>query len=207
MSLNKKNTKFIYLISPNKIEDDEFYTNLSLVLKSGKVSYFQLRLKKETIKNKLIIGKKIRTICKKYKIKFLVNDDPMIAKKLNADGCHLGQSDMSIVKARKLLKNKIIGVTCHNSIKLAKKGISDGADYLAFGAFYSTQTKKVKYRANLRILKSIKKITTLPVVAIGGIKLNNYKKLLLNKANFLAISGYIWNNKKYKPLEAIKKLK
>ena len=207
MSLNKKNTKFIYLISPNKIEDDEFYTNLSLVLKSGKVSYFQLRLKKETIKNKLIIGKKIRTICKKYKVKFLVNDDPMIAKKLNADGCHLGQSDMSIVKARKLLKNKIIGVTCHNSIKLAKKGISDGADYLAFGAFYSTQTKKVKYRANLRILKSIKKITTLPVVAIGGIKLNNYKKLLLNKANFLAISGYIWDNKKYKPLEAIKKLK
>lgn len=207
MSLNKKNTKFIYLISPNKIEDDEFYTNLSLVLKSGKVSYFQLRLKKETIKNKLIIGKKIRTICKKYKVKFLVNDDPMIAKKLNADGCHLGQSDMSIVKARKLLKNKIIGVTCHNSIKLAKKGISDGADYLAFGAFYSTQTKKVKYKANLRILKSIKKITTLPVVAIGGIKLNNYKKLLLNKANFLAISGYIWHNKKYKPLEAIKKLK
>ena len=207
MSLNKKNTKFIYLISPNKIEDDEFYTNLSLVLKSGKVSYFQLRLKKETIKNKLIIGKKILTICKKYKVKFLVNDDPMIAKKLNADGCHLGQSDMSIVKARKLLKNKIIGITCHNSIKLAKKGISDGADYLAFGAFYSTQTKKVKYRANLRILKSIKKITTLPVVAIGGIKLNNYKKLLLNKANFLAISGYIWHNKKYKPLEAIKKLK
>jgi len=207
LSLNKKNTKFIYLISPNKIEDDEFYTNLSLVLKSGKVSYFQLRLKKETIKKKLIIGKKILTICKKYKVKFLVNDDPMIAKKLNADGCHLGQSDMSIVKARKLLKNKIIGVTCHNSIKLAKKGISDGADYLAFGAFYSTQTKKVKYRANLRILKSIKKITTLPVVAIGGIKLNNYKKLLLNKANFLAISGYIWHNKKYKPLEAIKKLK
>jgi len=207
LSLNKKNTKFIYLISPNKIEDDEFYTNLSLVLKLRKVSYFQLRLKKETIKNKLIIGKKIRTICKKYKVKFLVNDDPMIAKKLNADGCHLGQSDMSIVKARKLLKNKIIGVTCHNSIKLAKKGISDGADYLAFGAFYSTQTKKVKYRANLRILKSVKKITTLPVVAIGGIKLNNYKKLLLNKANFLAISGYIWHNKKYKPLEAIKKLK
>ena len=207
MSLNKKNTKYIYLISPNKIDDDEFYTNLSLVLKSGRVSYFQLRLKKETNKNKLIIGKKIRTICKKYKVKFLVNDDPMIAKKLNADGCHLGQSDMSIVKVRKLLKNKIIGVTCHNSIKLAKKGISDGADYLAFGAFYSTQTKKVKYRANLRILKSIKKITTLPVVAIGGIKLNNYKKLLLNKANFLAISGYIWHNKKYKPLEAIKKLK
>ena len=114
---------------------------------------------------------------------------------------------MDLTKARKILKNKIIGVTCHNSIKLAKEGIAAGANYLAFGAFYSTQTKKVKYKASLTILRSIKKITSLPIVAIGGIKLNNYKKLLLNKANFLAISGYIWNNKLYKPLEAIKKLK
>jgi thiamine-phosphate pyrophosphorylase len=197
----------VYLISPNKIKNDKFYTNLSLVLKSGKVNFFQLRLKNETNQNKLIIGKKIRRICTKYKVKFLVNDDPLLAKKLNADGCHLGQSDMDLIKARKILKNKILGITCHNSIKLAKKGISAGADYLAFGAFYSTQTKKVKYKANLTVLKSVKKITTLPIVAIGGIKLNNYKKLLLNKANFLAISGYIWNNKKYKPLEAIKKLK
>ena len=114
---------------------------------------------------------------------------------------------MDLTKARRILKNKIIGVTCHNSIKLAKKAIASGADYLAFGAFYSSQTKKVKYKANFTILKSVKKITSLPIVAIGGINLNNYKKLLLNKANFLAISGYIWNNKKYKPLEAIKKLK
>ena len=204
---NKRNKKFVYLISPNKIENDKFYTNLSLVLKSEKVSFFQLRLKDETNQNKLIIGKKIRYVCTKYKVKFLVNDDPLLAKKLNADGCHLGQSDMDLIKARKILKNKIIGVTCHNSIKLAKEGIAAGANYLAFGAFYSTQTKKVKYKANLTILRSIKKITSLPIVAIGGIKLNNYKKLLLNKANFLAISGYIWNNKLYKPLEAIKKLK
>ena len=204
---NKRNKKFVYLISPNKIENDKFYTNLSLVLKSEKVSFFQLRLKDETNQNKLIIGKKIRHICTKYKVKFLVNDDPLLAKKLNADGCHLGQGDMDLTKARKILKNKIIGVTCHNSIKLAKEGIAAGANYLAFGAFYSTQTKKVKYKANLTILRSIKKITSLPIVAIGGIKLNNYKKLLLNKANFLAISGYIWNNKLYKPLEAIKKLK
>lgn len=207
MKDNKRNKKFVYLISPNKIENDKFYTNLSLVLKSEKVSFFQLRLKDETNQNKLIIGKKIRHICTKYKVKFLVNDDPLLAKKLNADGCHLGQGDMDLTKARKILKNKIIGVTCHNSIKLAKEGIAGGANYLAFGAFYSTQTKKVKYKANLTILRSIKKITSLPIVAIGGIKLNNYKKLLLNKANFLAISGYIWNNKLYKPLEAIKKLK
>jgi len=204
---NEINKKFVYLISPDKIKDENFYINLALILRSGKISFFQLRLKKETNINKLIIGKKIKKICKKYKVKFLINDDPLLAKKLNADGCHLGQKDMNLIKARKILKNKIIGVTCHNSINLAKKAIATGADYLAFGAFYASKTKIVKYRASLKILKSVKKITSLPIVAIGGIKLNNYKKLLLNKANFLAISGYIWNNKKYKPLEAIKKLK
>ena len=207
MKQNKTNKKFIYLISPNKIENDNFYTDLALVFSSKKVSFFQLRIKKETNKTKLEIGKKIKKICKKYKVKFLINDEPKLAKKLNADGCHLGQQDMGILKARKILKKKIIGVTCHNSIPLAKKAIFDGADYLAFGAFYSSKTKKNKYRADLKILKLAKKITTTPIVAIGGIKLKNYKKLLLNKANFLAISGYIWNNKKYKPLEAIKKLK
>jgi len=203
----KQNKKFIYLISPNEINSDNFYIDLALVLSSRKVSHFQLRLKTEITRNKLIIGKKIKKICKKYKVKFLINDDPLLAKKLNADGCHLGQKDMSITKARKILKNKIIGVTCHNSITLAKNAIRDGADYLAFGAFYSSETKIIKYKASLTILKSVKKITSLPIIAIGGIKLNNYKKLLLNKANFLAISGYIWNNKKYKPLDAIKKLK
>ena len=207
MSQNKTSKKFVYLISPNKIEDDNFYNDLSLVLKSKKVSFFQLRLKKETNRNRLVIGKKIKKICIKYKVKFLINDDPLLAKKLNADGCHLGQKDMDLIRARKILKNRIMGVTCHNSIKLAKEAIESGADYLAFGAFYSSKTKKVKYKANLAILKTAKKITSLPSVAIGGIKLKNYKKLLLNKANFLAISGYIWNNKKYKPLEAIKKLK
>ena len=204
---NKTNKKFVYLISPNKIKNDNFYVELSLVLSSKKVSFFQLRIKKETNKNKLIIGKKIHKICKKYKVKFLINDDPRLAKKLNADGCHLGQKDMDILKARKILKNKIIGITCHNSINLAKKAINNGADYLAFGAFYSSQTKKIKYKASLKILRLAKKITNTSIVAIGGIKLSNYKRLLLNKANFLAISGYIWNNKKYKPLEAIKRLK
>jgi len=204
---NKINKKFVYIISPNKIKSDNFYTDLVLVFSSKKVSFFQLRLKREKNKKKIEIGKKIKKICKKYKVKFIINDDPKLAKKIDADGCHLGQKDMSILKARKILKNKIIGVTCHNSINLAKKAINSGADYLAFGAFYPSRTKIAKYKADLKILKWAKKITTTPVVAIGGIKLSNYKKLLLNKANFLAISGYIWNNKKYKPLEAIKKLK
>jgi len=204
---NKTNKKFVYLIYPNKIKSKNFYNNLARVLSSKKVSFFQLRLKKETNKNKLTIGKKIKKICKKNNVKFLINDDPMLAKKLNADGCHLGQNDMNILKARKILKNKIIGITCHNSIDLAKKAIKDKADYLAFGAFYSSKTKKARYKANLQLLSLAKKITNIPIVAIGGIKCSNYKKLLLNKANFLAISGYIWNNKKYKSFEAIKKLK
>ena len=207
MKQNKINKKFVYLISPDKITDTSFYKDLALVLSSKKISFFQLRLKKEKYLNKLIIGKKIKKICNKYKVKFLINDDPLLVKKLNADGCHLGQKDMNLIEARKILKNKIIGVTCHNSINLAKRAINAGADYLAFGAFYASKNKIVKYRASLTILKSMKKITSIPIIAIGGIRLSNYKKLLLNKANFLAISGYIWNNKKYKPLEAIKKLK
>jgi len=155
----------------------------------------------------LIIGKKIKKICKKYKVKFLINDDVILAKKLDADGCHLGQKDMTITDAKKILGKKIIGITCHNSLNLAKKAISNNADYLAFGAFFPTKTKRVSYKANTIILKKVKKITNTPIVAIGGINLNNYKKLLLNKANFLAISGYIWNNKKYNPQEALEKLK
>ena len=204
MRFNKK--KFIYLISPLKIYRS-FQKDLTYVLKQKKVSFFQLRLKKENFKKKLIIGKKIQKICKKYKVKFLVNDDVFLAKKLNADGCHLGQKDMNIIKARKLLGNKIIGITCHNSIKLAKVAIKNKADYLAFGAFNSSKTKKVKFKASTNLLKKARKITKSPIVAIGGINFDNYKKLLLNNANFLAISGYIWNNKKLKPLDAIKKIK
>ena len=204
MKINKK--KFIYLISPNKIVNS-FYNNLKLVLKTKKVSFFQLRLKNYSLKKKIIIGKKIKNICKKNKVKFIINDDPLLALKLNADGCHLGQKDMDILKAKKILKNKIIGVTCHNSIKLAKYASSNGAHYIALGAFYKTKTKKVIHKADIRTLSKIKKSIKIPVVAIGGINEKNYKKLLLNKADFLAISGYIWNNKKYKPHQAIKNLK
>ena len=114
---------------------------------------------------------------------------------------------MNITEARKIVGNKIIGITCHNSINLAKAAIKKQADYIAFGAFFSTKTKKVKYKATTKILNKVKKLTKTPIVAIGGINLNNYKKLLLNNANLLAISSYVWNNKKYKPLETIEKLK
>ena len=199
------NKKFIYLISPLKIKKS-FYNDLIEVLKYKKVGFFQLRLKRENFKKKLLIGKKIKKICKRYNVKFLINDDVNLSKKLDADGCHLGQKDMNIFEARKLIGKKIIGITCHNSIKLANIAAKNKADYIALGAFYSSKTKKVKYRAPIRILKRVRKIIKTPIVAIGGINSNNYKKLLLNKANFLAISGYIWKNKKLKPKDAIKKI-
>ena len=202
-----QNKRFVYLISPTKISDNSFFKSLELVFKSKKVSFFQLRLKNEKLSKKIIISKKIIKICKKYNVKFLVNDDPILALKVNADGCHLGQKDMSIIKAKKILKHKIIGITCHNSISLAKKALENGANYIAVGAFYKTKTKKVKFRAKLSILRKIKKLSGNPIVAIGGINEKNYRKLLLNKANFLAISSYIWNNNKYKPYEAIERLK
>jgi len=166
-----------------------------------------MRFKKYSFKKKIIIGKKIKKICKKNDVKLLINDDPILTKKLNADGCHLGQKDTNIIEARKILGKKIIGITCHNSIKLAKTAIKNKASYLAFGAFFLTKTKKARHKATTRILNEAKKLTKTPLVAIGGINSSNYKKLLLNKADFLAISGYIWNNKKLKPLDTIKKLK
>jgi len=206
LKITKNKKKFIYLLSPNKIHPN-FYNDLKKIFALKKVAFFQLRLKKVSFKKKLLISKRIKKICKKYKVLFIINDDPYLAKEIDADGCHLGQKDMELLRAKKILKKKIIGITCHNSIRLAKKAITNKADYLAFGAFNFSLTKKVKYRAKIDLLKRIKNITNTPIVAIGGINSNNYKKLLLNNVNFLAISGYIWNNKKLKPLEAIKVIK
>ena len=202
----KFKAKFIYLISPNKIYQN-FYKDLENVLKTKKVKYFQLRLK-NTSKSQIIeISKKIKLICKNSNVKFIINDDPFIAKSVNADGCHLGQNDIHIKIARKVLKNKIIGVTCNNSVRKAKEALKNKADYIALGAFNQSKTKKVKYKANINDLKKFRKISKKPIIAIGGINLRNYKKLLLNKADFLAISSFIWKNKKLKPYEAINKLK
>ncbi len=202
MKINKK--KFIYLISPNIINKN-FYEDLKLVLKTNKVAIFQMRFKNYSFKKKVFIGRKIKKICKKNNVKFLVNDDPILTKILNADGCHLGQNDMKIHKAREIIGKKIIGITCHNSISLAKTAIKSKPTYLAFGAFFSSKTKKVKYKATTKILNDVKKITKIPLIAIGGINNENYKNLLLNNANLLAISSYIWKNKKYKPSKAIER--
>ena len=202
----KFRSKFIYLISPTKINQN-FYYDLKKVLKTKKVKYFQLRLKKLTSSKIISIAKKIKKITTQFKVKLIINDNPYIAKKILADGCHLGQSDISIRKARKIIKNKIIGITCHNSLKLAKEAIKDNVDYIALGAFNQTRTKRVKFKASISNLKKIRKISKKPIVVIGGINDKNYKKLMLNKADFLAISSFIWKNKKLKPVEAINKFK
>ena len=198
MRVSKK--RFIYLISPNKIKKS-FYTNLKIVLRSNLVSFFQLRLKKYSLIEKEKIGKKIKKICKKYKVKLIVNDDPNLAKEISADGCHLGQSDMNIQRARKILRKKIIGITCHNSKKLIKQAVKDGANYIAIGAFFKSKTKKVNYIAKPSLISWAKRFTKLPVVIIGGITNKNFRKLLLHKPDFLAISGGIWDKK---PAKAIK---
>ena len=198
--------RYIYLISPQKIRGARFYNELDQVLKTNKVKYFQLRLKKISNLNLIKISKKIKKITRKNNVKFLINDKPSIAKTVNANGCHIGQKDINFIISRKILgKNKIIGVTCHNSKKLALKAKRYGANYIAFGSFFKSSTKKTAYKANLAILRWAEKKISMPVVAIGGINSSNYKKILASGANFIACSNYIWNNKKLDPVSAINK--
>ena len=158
--------------------------------------------------NLLKISKKIKKITKKNKVKFLINDKPNIAKKINADGCHIGQKDTNFKTSRKILgKKKIIGVTCHNSKQFAINAKRNGANYVAFGAFFKSSTKKTTFKANLEILRWAKKKISMPTVAIGGINSSNYKKILSNGADFIACSSYVWNNKKLDPVSAINKFK
>ena len=200
--------RYIYLLSPEKIKGVSFYNNLNKILKTNKVKYFQLRLKKISTVEMLKISKKVKKIVVKNNVKFLVNDKPLVAKLIGADGCHVGQKDMNFINARKILGNhKIIGMTCHNSKKLAIKAKKYGADYIAFGSFFKSSTKKSAFKANLDILRWAKKKINMPTVAIGGINNSNYKKILSNGANFIACSNYVWNNKKIDPVSAINKFK
>ncbi len=200
--------RYIYLISPQKIRGNKFYKELDGVLKTNKIKYFQLRLKKISTSKLLKISKKIKKIVKKNNVKFIINDKPFIAKLVGADGCHIGQKDINFISARKILgKNKIIGITCHNSKKLALKAKKNGANYVAFGSFFKSSTKKTAFKANLEILRWAKKKINMPTVAIGGINSSNYIKILSNRADFIACSNYIWNNKKLDPISAVNKFK
>ena len=198
--------KIVYLISPEKIDND-FYGNLSKVLVFRNVKFFQLRLKKKKKSRIIKITRKIKKITKKFKVKLIINDSPIISKITNADGCHLGQSDGAVFDAKKYLSRKIIGVTCHNSKSLAKIAIKDNADYLAFGSFNKSKLKPKAKKANIKILKWAKKNIKKPIVAIGGINSSNYRKFIKSGAKYIAISSYIWDNPNLKPEAAIKKFK
>ncbi len=198
--------RFIYLISPKKINKN-FYHNLTKILKYKKIKYFQLRLKKIPKTEIVKTAKKIKKITKKFNVKLIINDNPQIAKKVNADGCHLGQLDESVASARKLLKKKIIGITCHGSIKLVNKEIKNDPNYIAVGSFFKSKLKPNAKKANTKIIKQIIKKTKIPVVAIGGINDKNYKKLISLGANYIALSSFIWNNPFLKPEIAIRRFK
>ena len=198
--------RFVYLISPNKI-DKNFYASLNKVLSFKNVKFFQLRLKNVSQKKLFNISKKIKKITIKHKVKFIINDYFILTSKINANGCHMGQHDGSFKIARKKLKGKILGITCHNSKMLANNAIENKADYIAFGSFFKSRLKPNAQKANLNILKWAKKNIKKPIVVIGGINNINYKKLVNAGAKYIAISSYIWDNPKLKPEQAIEKFK
>ena len=198
--------KLVYLISPNKI-DHNFFASLDKVLSSKNVKFFQLRLKNLSQKKLLNFSKRIVKITAKHKVKLIINDNFILASKIKVDGCHMGQLDGSFKIARKKLKGKILGITCHNSKRLAKIAIDNNANYVAFGSFFQSKLKQNAIKANLDILRWAKMNVKKPIVAIGGINNKNYKKLVKAGAKYIAISSFIWDNPKLKPELAIKKFK
>ena len=198
--------RLVYLISPNKLKDN-FYLNLDKVLSFKNVKYFQLRLKDIKKKKFIKVIKKIKKITAKHKVKLIINDNYNLACVAGVDGCHMGQFDGSFKIARTKLKNKILGITCHNSKILAKNALQNKADYLAFGSFFKSKLKPNAKKANLDILKWANKNIKKPIVVIGGISDLNYKKLIKAGAKYIAISSFIWDNPKLKPEFAIKKFK
>ena len=181
--------------------------SLNKVLSFKNVKFFQLRLKNLSQKKLINISKKIRKITVKHKVKFIINDNYNLTSKIKANGCHMGQQDGSFKVARKKLKGKILGITCHNSKVLANEAIGLKADYVAFGSFFKSKLKPSAKRANLSILKWAKKNIKKPIVVIGGINNINYKKLIKAGAKYIALSSFIWDNPKLKPEQAIKKFK
>ena len=204
VAISRNLKSLIYLISPNKIYP-KFYIELDKVLASKKVSFFQLRLKNKSLNEMVKVAKRIKIITQKHKVKLIINDNYILAKKINADGCHLGQKDGSIQLARKNIKKKILGITCHGSRKLALNACKNKCDYVAFGSFFKSKLKPKAKQTDLKILTWAKKKIKKPIVAIGGITDKNYKKLINSGANYIALSTFIWNNPFLKPEIAIKK--
>lgn len=185
----------LYLVSPAKIDLPAFADQLSAALKGGDVACFQLRLKDSPDEEVLEAASLLLPICRGKGVEFLVNDRPDLAKQSGADGVHLGRQDAGIREAREMLGfEATIGATCHGSRHLAFEAGDAGADYVAFGAFFPTKTKKVEHRAKPEILEWWSGLAEIPCVAIGGITPDNCAPLIEAGADFLAVSSAVWNH-------------
>ncbi|MDO7836197.1 thiamine phosphate synthase [Sphingobium sp. HBC34] len=183
----------LYLISPPSI-DDAFVGQLAAACDGGKVAAFQLRLKGLDEDAIARAAEPLQRLCADREIAFIINDSATLAHRLGADGVHLGQGDGDPRLARTLLGPKVqIGVTCHDSRHLAMEAGEAGADYVAFGAFYPTTTKPTSHRPDPSILGWWTTLFELPCVAIGGITADNAAPLVAAGADFLAVSGAVWN--------------
>ncbi len=183
----------LYLISPLDVGGD-FPARLDEALAAGPVAAFQFRVKNVDEHEAARLAEPLLAICRAHDTAFIVNDSAKLAKRLKADGVHLGQGDGDVAEARSLLGHEAqIGVTCHDSRHLGMEAGEKGADYTAFGAFYPTETKETEYTAELDLLRWWHEFMELPSVAIGGITVGNAKPLIEAGADFIAVSSGVWN--------------
>ncbi|MBK6801362.1 thiamine phosphate synthase [Novosphingobium sp.] len=183
----------LYLISPLDVSGT-FPDRLARALDAAPVAAFQFRVKDVDEHQAARLAEPLQALCAAREVAFIVNDSIGLAKRLGADGVHLGQSDGEVEDARKRLGREAqIGVTCHNSRHLAMEAGEAGADYVAFGAFFPTATKATEYRAEPDLLTWWQDLMEIPCVAIGGITPENCAPLVRAGADFLAVSGAVWN--------------
>ena len=183
----------LYLISPPRIAPTDFSGVLKDALKGGDVASFQLRLKHVSDDEIRRATDTLRPIVQAAGAAFILNDRPDLAAELGCDGVHVGQEDASYAEARAALPNGIVGVTCHDSRHLAMDAGEAGADYVAFGAFFPTQTKEPKSVADIELLQWWAQAMVVPVVAIGGITIANAPALITAGADFLAVAAGVWD--------------
>jgi thiamine-phosphate pyrophosphorylase len=182
----------LYLISPPRIAPNDFAGVLKDALKGGDVASFQLRLKDVSDDEIRRATDLLRPIVQANGTAFLLNDRPDLAAELGCDGVHVGQEDAPYAEARALLPDGIVGVTAHDSRHLAMEAAEAGADYVAFGAFFATNTKEPKTSADIELLRWWADMMVVPVVAIGGITVQNAPALVEAGADFLAVSAGVW---------------
>jgi thiamine-phosphate pyrophosphorylase len=184
----------LYIISP-AVLDTDFPNRLSCALDGGPVAAFQLRLKGLDEHAIAKCAEPLQKLCSDHDVAFIINDSISLAKRLGADGVHLGQSDGDPREAREILgKDAQIGVTCHNSRHFAMEAGEAGADYIAFGAFYPSGTKTAEHIADTALLGWWATICGIPSVAIGGITPENAPTIIAAGADFIAVSGSIWQH-------------